>query len=96
MRALLRHLHRLHLLASRLAAGSTIDEVMRTARPPIFFKQENGFRRQLGVWTEAKLRPQLDRIAKAELDIKTTGTPAETICREAMLSLAQAAHRRGL
>lgn len=91
IRALLRHLHRLHALAARLAAGVSIDEVLRTARPPIFFKQEDSFRRQLALWTEARLRPQLGRVAKAELNIKTTGLPAETICREAMLAVAQAA-----
>src|SRR5437773_269041 len=37
-RAMLRHLHRLHVLAARLAAGSTLAEVMSSARPPIFFK----------------------------------------------------------
>ncbi len=37
------------------------------------------------------LRAQLDRIAQAELHIKTTGLPAETICREALLAVAQAA-----
>jgi DNA polymerase-3 subunit delta len=91
IRALLRHLHRLHGLAARLAAGASVDEVLRTARPPIFFKQEDSFRRQLGLWTEARLRPQLERIANAELNMKTTGLPAETICREAMLAVAQAA-----
>ena len=93
IRALLRHLQRLHLLASRVAAGAPVEEAMRSARPPIFFKQEDSFRRQLGLWSEARLRPQLDRIARAELDIKTTGYPAETICREAMLRVAQEARR---
>jgi DNA polymerase-3 subunit delta len=94
IRALQRHLHRLHAFAARLADGATIDEILRTARPPIFFKQEDSFRRQLGLWTEARLRPLLDRIAKAELNMKTTGLPAETICREAMLAVAQAAQDR--
>jgi DNA polymerase-3 subunit delta len=94
IRALLRHLHRLHAFVARLAGGASIDEVLRTARPPIFFKQEDSFRRQLGLWTEARLRPQLDRVAKAELNMKTTGLPAETICREAMLGVAQAARDR--
>jgi DNA polymerase III subunit delta len=94
IRALLRHLHRLHSLTARLAAGASIDEVLRTSRPPIFFKEEDSFRRQLGLWTEARLRPQLDRIANAELNMKTTGLPAETICREAMLAVAQAARDR--
>jgi len=93
IRSLLRHLQRLHVLAARLAGGSSVDEVLRSARPPIFFKQEDSFRRQLDRWTEARLRPQLDRIAKAELDMKTTGFPAETICREAIMAVAQAARK---
>src|SRR5216683_2857485 len=80
--------------AARLAGGASVDEVLRSARPPIFFKQEDSFRRQLGLWTEGRLRPQLDRIAKAELNMKTTGLPAETICRQAMLAVAQAAGER--
>jgi len=94
IRALLRHLHRLQLLAARVSAGVGLNEVLRTARPPIFFKQEDSFRRQLALWSEARLRPQLDRIMKAELNMKTTGLPAETICREAMLTVAQAARRQ--
>ena len=94
MRALLRHLHRLHGMTARLAAGTSAEEVMRSARPPIFFKQEDGFRQQLSLWTELRLRLQLDRVAKAELAIKTTGFPAETICREAMLAVARCARER--
>ena len=94
IRAVLRHLHRLHGFAARLAGGASIDEILRTARPPIFFKQEDSFRRQLGLWTEARLRPLLDRVAKAEINMKTTGFPAETICREAMVAVAQAAQDR--
>lgn len=93
-RALLRHLQRLHFLAARRAAGASVDEVVRSARPPIFFKQEESFKRQLGLWSEARLRVQLARAAAAERDIKTTGYPAETICREAMLAVAQAAHQQ--
>jgi DNA polymerase III subunit delta len=91
IRALARHLQRLHALAARTAGGVGLEEVLRTARPPIFFKQEDNFRRQLALWTEARLRPQLDRLAQAELNMKTTGLPAQTICREAMLAVAQAA-----
>jgi DNA polymerase-3 subunit delta len=94
VRALLRHLQRLHILAARVTAGQPIDGVIRSARPPIFFKQEDSFRRQLAVWSETRLRPQLDRVARAELDIKTTGYPAETICREVMLGVAQEARRQ--
>jgi len=94
VRALLRHLHKLHALAARLAAGAAIAEVVRTARPPIFYRQEDNFKRQLALWTEEPLRAQLARVAQAELHMKLTGLPAETICREAMLAVAQAARSR--
>jgi DNA polymerase-3 subunit delta len=91
VRAMLRHLHRLHLLAARLTAAVTIAEVMRMARPPIFYRQEDSFKRQLALWNEAELRVQLDRITQAELHMKLTGLPSETVCRQAMLAVAQAA-----
>ncbi len=90
-RAVLRHLHRLHALAALVAAGTPPGEALRNARPPIFYKYEDSFKRQLGLWCEARLRTELDRIAQAEINMKTTGLPAETLCRQAMLALAQAA-----
>jgi DNA polymerase-3 subunit delta len=94
IRALLRHLHRLHVLAAEIAGGASPEAVLRAARPPIFFKQQDSFRRQLGLWSAARLRPELDRLAAAEFDMKTGLFPPETICRAAMLALAQRASRR--
>src|SRR5262249_21153867 len=90
LRIMLRHLQRLHLLAARVAAGATVSEVVRTARPPIFYKQEDGFKRQLGLWNAAGLCVQLDHLAQAELHMKSTGLPADTICRQVLLAVAQA------
>jgi DNA polymerase-3 subunit delta len=87
IRALLRHLHRLHLLAIRVAAGESIDAAIRGARPPIFFKEQDSWRRQLQRWSEKRLRTALDRVATAEFHMKLTGLPAETICREALFGL---------
>ena len=95
-RAMLRHLQRLHVLAVRLARGAAVAEVMHSARPPIFYRQEDNFRRQLALWDEAGLRGQLDRVAQAELHMKLTGLPAAAICREAMLGIAQAARSRAV
>ena len=93
VRAMLRHLQRLHALAARVAVGETIDAALRGARPPIFFKQQDNFRRQLGVWREPRLRRALDRLAAAEAQIKTTGLPADTICRAALLDITAVAGR---
>jgi DNA polymerase-3 subunit delta len=89
VRAALRHLQRLHGLASRVAGGVSVDEAVRGARPPIFFKQQDNFRRQLSRWREPRLRRQLDALADAEAQMKTTGLPAETICRAALMDLAR-------
>ena len=89
VRAVLRHLQRLHALAARIVRGEAMDSVLRAARPPIFFKQQDSFRRQLRRWSEEPLRYQLDGLADAEAQIKTTGMPAETVCRAALFELAQ-------
>jgi len=93
IRALLRHLQRLHLLATRVAAGASIEDAIRAARPPIFFKEQDSWRRQLQRWSEKRLRAALDRVAEAEFRMKLTGLPAATICREALFAVAQEARR---
>ncbi|MBV8739660.1 MAG: DNA polymerase III subunit delta [Alphaproteobacteria bacterium] len=93
VRAMLRHLHRLHGMVARVSAGGAIDEVVRSARPPIFFKHQDGIRSQLGRWREPALRTALAHLAEAEIHMKTTGLPAETLCREALLAVAQRAER---
>ena len=84
-------MQRLHVLSAQLSAGGSIDHVLRSARPPIFFKQQDSYRRQLTRWNEARLRHALDRLAEAEFRMKQTGLPAETLCREAMFAVAQMA-----
>jgi DNA polymerase-3 subunit delta len=91
IRALLRQLQRLHLLAARITSGGSVEEAIRAARPPIFFKEQDSYRRQLQRWNEAPLRRALERVAEAEFRMKLTGFPAETICREAMFALAREA-----
>lgn len=95
IRALLRHLQRLHVLSAQVGAGGSIDTVIRSARPPIFFKQQDSYRRQLTRWNEARLRDALDRLAEAEFRMKQTGLPAETLCREAMFAVAPMARGAG-
>jgi DNA polymerase III subunit delta len=89
IRAALRHMQRLHALSGRTAGGDSVENVLRSARPPIFFKQQESFRRQLARWREPQLRHQLDALAAAETQLKTTGIPAETACRAALFAMVQ-------
>jgi len=90
LRAELRHFQRLHLAGSRLAAGSSEDEALRL-RPPLFFKLVDRFKRQLRLWPPARAAAILAHLNDAEAQAKTTGLPAETICRAALSRIAQAA-----
>ena len=89
VRLALRHLQRLHVLIARIAGGEPIESALRAARPPVFFKQQDSFKRQLRRWSEERVRRQLDSLAAAEARIKTTGMPAETVCRTALFELAR-------
>ena len=93
IRAMLRHLQRLHVLALQVAGGSSIDATVRGARPPIFFKEQDSWRRQLRRWSEPRLRTALARVAEAEFRMKLTGLPAETLCREALFALVREPRR---
>jgi DNA polymerase III subunit delta len=91
LRALLRHLLRLHAFLAEIAAGKSPEAALRAARPPIFFKHMENWKRQLGLWSEPRLREALAALDRAELLMKSTGFPAATLLREAMLATARRA-----
>ena len=97
LRAALLHLQRLHRARLAMAEGMGLGEAVRSARPPVFYRREPAFRQALAIWTEAALEAAAARLSDAERACKRTGAPAETLCRSALLGLAQrslAAQRR--
>jgi DNA polymerase-3 subunit delta len=79
LRAVQRHFQRL-----QLASAGT--------RPPgIFFKRAGEFDGQAQNWPAQHLARALDLLTDAEVDCKTTGMPAEAVCRHALLRIAQVA-----
>jgi len=93
LRAIGRHLQRLHLASGAMDKGQSPDQAMKSLRPPIIFKFTNGFRGQLQRWSKVKLAHALELVTEAELDCKSTGLPAEAICGRALLRIAQAARK---
>ena len=94
LRALMRHFQRLHLVQSRVAAGASDEDALRSLRPPLFFKLQDRFKRQLRVWSTARTAHALSLLTQAEINAKTTGLPAEAICRDALLRIARGAQAR--
>jgi DNA polymerase-3 subunit delta len=90
IRAELRHFQRLHLAGARQATGKSEDEALKF-RPPLFFKLIDRFKRQLRLWPPTRAAAVMSALNEAEARMKTTGLPAETICREALLRIARGA-----
>jgi len=93
LRAVSRHFQRLHLAACQVADGKPVDIALKSLRPPVFFKQADGFRAQLRHWPALRLGDALESLGEAEIDCKTTGLPAEAMCNQALLRLATLGRR---
>lgn len=89
LRALQNHFRRLHLTKSHMATGLPLPEAMKKLQPPVFFKYEADFRAQLQRWPAPALEQVLNRLADLEAQTKRTGTPVETLCAQAFLSLSR-------
>ena len=94
LRAAMRHFHRLHLAAARVAGGGSPDEATRLLRPPIFFKFVDRFKAQLSIWKPRRIAAALESLTRAELDSKRAVLPQETVAREALFTIARAARGR--
>ncbi len=94
LRAVIRHLQRLHLLSLKAAEGGDIGQLIKSHRPPIFFKHQPRMQRQLQDWRPRRLAQALNILTQAELDCKTTGLPADAICGRALIRIANAARPR--
>lgn len=88
LRTLQNHFRRLHYTKSLIQDGLDVAIAMKKLQPPIFFKNEAGFKSQVSKWSEKRLLLILDRLADVEAQMKQTGTPVETLGSHVVLSLA--------
>jgi DNA polymerase-3 subunit delta len=94
LRAVAGHFQRLHLVASRLAAGERLDDALKRLKPPLFWKKKEAFTAQLRLWRLEDLGPALERLLAAERSAKTTGIPAEPLLGITLYRLALSPARR--
>lgn len=91
LNALSRHLQQLHLVRAEIETGTPAEIALRAFRPPLHFSRTGLVRRQLGLWTRRRLDKALALALDAEVACKTTGLPADAICGQALMRVAQAA-----
>ncbi len=95
LRAMARHLQRLHRAAGLVARGDSADAAMISLRPRPHFRVAAAFKRQLAQWSVGRLAGAMEIVLAAEIECKTTGMPAELVCGHALMRLARAARGRG-
>ncbi|MFK7839282.1 MAG: DNA polymerase III subunit delta [Bdellovibrionales bacterium] len=88
LRSLQNHFRKLHLAKSAIEQGDNLESAMKKLSPPIFFKQQNAFKSQIGRFSLYKLSKILDRLNALEADCKKTGAPVDTLCAQAVLGLS--------
>lgn len=88
LRAMQNHFRRLHFVKTYTEMGIPLEEVMKQLQPPIFFKLEDAFKSHLRKYSEKRLMAIMTRLSQIEAQTKTTGAPVETLCSQAILSLA--------
>ena len=91
LRAVARHLQRLLQAQALVASGGTARQAMDALRPPVFFRLQPQFRRQMDVWHGTRLADALMLLAETELECKRTGAPQRLLCRRALFRVAELA-----
>jgi DNA polymerase-3 subunit delta len=94
LRAVARHLERVHLVAGRRETGLSVGAAMAGFRPPLHFRVAEAVSRHAASWSAARAARAMAALLETEVRVKTTGNPAETVCRQALLGLAAGASTR--
>lgn len=91
--AIARHFSRLATARQMVETGATAESAMKKLRPPVFFKQEASFRRQLNRWSSPNLLRAQEKIGERDFAIRQKATLAEPLLRSLTLELALYAQR---
>lgn len=94
LRAVARHLSRIHLAMAEMATGATAEQAVGKLQPPVFWKQARSMASQVETWSPAHLVRAQDLVLEAEAQCKRTNMPEAAICGRALLQVASLAQRR--
>ena len=89
LRALQRYFNRLYALQAQVARGSNIEQVVTSARPPVFFRQVPILTRHLHQWNSDQIAKALRLLINAELACKTSDLPMIPASSRRLLQLTQ-------
>lgn len=93
LRALAIRFQRLDNVCSEIARGTAPEQAMGKLRPPVFFKEKDGFRLHVSRWSHLRLQQALEMISEAEIACKSAGAPQMVLAGRLCLRLAVGAAR---
>ncbi len=93
VRAVQRHLDRLHQAKSMAAAEGNLQGAIKKLRPPVFFKVARTFETQARSWAPRDLSRAMSLLLETERECKSGLDIERAICERALLQLTQAARR---
>ncbi|MPZ58099.1 MAG: DNA polymerase III subunit delta [Rhizobiales bacterium] len=90
-----RQLSELHKLRLAMDDGATVDAVVESARPPVYFQRKPQIKAALRIWTAVRLADAMVQFGKAALDARVQGDLAEPIAQRALMAIASQAQVAG-
>jgi len=90
IRSMIGHLTKLRAVVAK-AETSGLEPALASIRPPIFFKRKTAFQEQARIWSRQRLSLAIDRMLRAEIEVKQTGSDANLALWKACYDVAQAA-----
>lgn len=89
-----RYFLKLHRVRSELDSGRSLDEALRSLRPPLHFKQRDSFSSQVRQWPGRALDAALGRIAETAKSARLSSQLEETLGERLVLALSAMAAPR--
>ncbi len=86
-----RHFQRLHRIRAVVDQGRSIDDALRTLRPPLHFKLKSEMIAQVQNWTMQKLNRALTRIIEAQRASRLTSVADDLVAVQLLLDLSRLA-----
>lgn len=83
------HFWRLLSVKSKMKDGLNQAEALKTLSPPLFWKVQDAFQRQLNRWTLPPLEAALDSLNRVEANSKKTGYVDTSLVENTLINLAR-------
>jgi DNA polymerase-3 subunit delta len=89
LRSVVGHFQTLFRAKQTMSHGVAPDQAIAGLRPPIFWKDRGAFIAQLKNWQVSGIRMAVSQLTEAEVTLKSTGIPQQSLCHRVLLATAR-------